>query len=132
MRRMEELLDQTFAGFGWPTQMVEGDGWSPPVDIEERDDAYILEADLPGVKREDVTVEQIGNELSISGEHKETKHTGVLRKATRRTGTFRYRVALPEQIDAAKIDAKLSDGVLTIRLPKAQKAPHKQIEVKGG
>jgi HSP20 family protein len=127
---MQELLDQTFAGLGWPSQLFERDGWAPPVDIEERDDAYVVEADLPGVKRDDVQIEQLGNELSISGECKEQQRSGVVRKRARRTGRFQYRVSLPEQIAAEEIEAKLADGVLTVRLPKAQKAARKRIEVK--
>src|SRR5918999_3185707 len=72
--RMRRMLDQTFGGFAWgpPT---EAGGWSPLVDIEEQDDAYVLEAELPGVKREDVNIEVVGNELQITGEIKEKERT---------------------------------------------------------
>jgi HSP20 family protein len=81
------------------------------------------------VKREEVQIEQIGNELAISGEFKEKEHTGVLRKQTRRTGQFAYRVVLPEQVDTEMVQAKLSDGVLTVTIPKSTKAAHKKIEI---
>ena len=56
-QRMRRMLDQTFGG-GWPSPLVtEAPGWSPLVDIEEQDDTYVLEAELPGVKREDVNIE---------------------------------------------------------------------------
>src|SRR6266446_1141453 len=80
--RMRRMLDQTFGSFGWPSP-VETRGWSPLVDIEEADDAYVVEAELPGVKREDENIE-----------------------------------------------ASLSDGVLTVRVPKAERAKRKKIEVK--
>src|SRR5918912_2900300 len=92
--RMRRMLDETFgAGLGrWPSLFQETGGWSPFVDIEERDDAYVLEAELPGVKRDDVNIELVGNELAITGELKDRERTGVLRRRTRRTGRFEYRV----------------------------------------
>jgi hypothetical protein len=62
-QRMRRMLDQTFGGFGLQSPLItEGAGWAPLVDIEEQDDAYVLEAELPGVKREDVNIEVAGNE----------------------------------------------------------------------
>jgi len=110
--------------------LTEGAGWSPFVDIEEQDDAYLLEAELPGVKRDDVNIEVVGNELSITGEIKEKERKGALRRRTRRTGRFEYRVRLPEQVDASKIDAGLDQGVLTIRVPKSERSQRQKIEIK--
>jgi HSP20 family protein len=126
--RMRRMLDETFGGYGPSFLAVES--WSPPVDIEEQDDAYVVEAEVPGVKRQDVNVELIGNDLTISGEIKEQERTGIVRKRTRRTGRFEYHVRLPDQVSADGIDAKLDDGVLIVRLPKAEKAQRKQIEIK--
>jgi HSP20 family protein len=124
--RLRELFEQTFTG------MLPGnvEVWSPLVDVEEQDDAYTLEAELPGVKKDDVKIEYAGNELTISGEIKERERKGVLRRKVRRTGSFLYRVVLPELIDAERIDAKLQDGVLVVRVPKAQKAERRKIEIK--
>lgn len=130
-QRLRQMLDQTLGGFGWPSPMLgEAAGWSPLVDIEEQDDAYVLEAELPGVKREDVNIEVIGNELSITGEIKEKQRKGAVRRRTRRTGHFEYRVRLPDEVDAAKIDASLDQGVLTVRVPKSQKAKRQKIQIK--
>jgi HSP20 family protein len=130
-QRMRRMLDQTFGGFGWPSPLLtEAAGWSPLVDIEEQDDAYVLEAELPGVKREDVNIEVAGNELSITGEIKEKERKGTLRRRTRRTGRFEYRVRLPEQVDSSKIDASLDQGVLSVRVPKTERAQRQKIEIK--
>ena len=130
-QRMRRMLDQTFGGFDWPSPLItEGAGWSPLVDIEEQDDAYALEVELPGVKREDVNIEVVGNELSITGEIKEKERTGALRRRTRRTGRFEYRVRLPEQVDAGKVEASLDQGVLTVRVPKSKRAQRQKIEIK--
>jgi HSP20 family protein len=129
--RMRRILEETFGGQGWPTQLLgEVAGWSPQVDIEEQDDAYVLEAELPGIKREDVNVEVIGNELAITGEIKERERKGTIRRRTRRTGRFEFHVTLPDQVDAANVDASLDQGVLTVRVPKAERAQRRKIEIK--
>jgi HSP20 family protein len=130
--RMRRLLDRTF-GDVWGARMpLERGGWSPVADIEEKDDQYVVQAELPGVKPEDVNIELIGNELSITGEVREEQREGVVRRRMRRYGRFDFRVALPNQPDANKVDANLEDGILTVRVPKAEKAQRRQISVKSG
>jgi HSP20 family protein len=130
--RMRRMLDETFSGLGgWPSALLETAGWSPLVDLEEQDDAYVLEAELPGVKRGDVEIELIGNELAIGGELKEKERSGIVRRRARRSGRFDYRVTLPEQVEADQIEASLADGVLTVRVPKSERAQRKKIEIKG-
>jgi len=118
------LLEDAFSGEG-PAQAA----WAPPVDIEETDDAWIVEAELPGVKRDDVNVEVRENELEISGEVKERERKGVLRRRTRRVGVFDYRVTLPGPVDAANVDARLDDGVLTVRIPKPEQARARRVDI---
>jgi HSP20 family protein len=127
---MRRMLEQTFGGLVWPSQLAQAAGWTPLVDIEEDDDAYVLKAELAGVKREDVNVEVVGNELTITGELKEQERKGIVRRRTRRTGRFDFRVSLPSQVDTEKIEANLADGVLTVRVPKSERAQRRQIEVK--
>jgi len=126
--RLRRLLDQTFGGVG--PEAPSARGWMPLANVEETDDSYLVEAELPGVKREDVTIELAGNELEISGECKQREHTGKMRKQMRRSGRFEYRMTLPGHVEAEKIDAKLADGVLTVRVPKSERAQRKKIEVK--
>jgi HSP20 family protein len=112
----------------------DGDGGAPfvpLVDIEETSDAWIVEAELPGVKREDVNVEVRGSELAISGEIKERHREGVLRRRTRKTGEFDYHVTLPGDADAENIEARLDDGILTVRIPKPEQQRPRRIDVKG-
>jgi len=128
--RLRRMLDQTFVGFALPSLVTAMAAWSPPVDIEEHDDAYVVEAELPGIDRKDVNIELVGNELTITGEIKERERKGVLRRRTRKVGRFDFRVALPEQVDPDGIEAKLDEGVLTVRIPKAQQAQRRQVEIK--
>jgi HSP20 family protein len=128
--RMRRVLDDTFGGVGFTQPFGGLMSWSPLVDLEETDDAYVVEAELPGVKRSDVEVELVGNELTISGEVKERERKGILRWQARRTGRFDYRVTLPDSVDPEKIDASLADGVLTVQVPKSEKARRRKIEIK--
>jgi HSP20 family protein len=128
--RMRRLLEQTFGGFGWAAPLTERTGWSPPVDLEETDDAYVVEAELPGVKREDVNIELVGNELSITGEVKEPERKGTVRRQSRRSGRFAYRVSLPSHLEQEKVEAKLDDGILTVTVPKSERAHRRRIEIK--
>jgi len=104
--------------------------WVPPADIEETDDSYVLQVDLPGVNRDDVNIELRDNEVRITGEIKEKERTGVLRRQTRRVGQFEFMLTLPGDIDPDKVEASLHDGVLTVRLGKAAASQPRQIEVK--
>ncbi|GAA3784498.1 Hsp20/alpha crystallin family protein [Streptomyces chiangmaiensis] len=103
--------------------------WSPLADLHETEDAYVVEAELPGMKREDIDVEVSDRELCITGEYKDREHEGVLRRSTRRTGHFEYRALLPADLKAEEITATLADGVLTVTVPKTQAAKQHHIEI---
>jgi HSP20 family protein len=104
------------------------EGWIPAVESEEADDAYVVRAELPGMKADDVDIELRGNELRITGEVTEDKGGKTLRH---RHGKFAYRATLPTDADAEKADAQLADGILTVRLPKTTHAQSRKIEIKG-
>jgi HSP20 family protein len=127
LERVRSLLDQTL-GEEIASMLTDVRAFTPPVDIEETDDAYVIEAELPGVKREDIDIELEGNELQVSGEVKQRE--GKFRRRTRRVGRFELRVALPDGVDGSAVDAKLDHGVLTVRVPKAEKAQRRKIDVK--
>jgi HSP20 family protein len=122
---MTELFESTLGGVGVPTEGM----FVPLVDIEETDDAWILEAEVPGVNRKDVNVDVRDSEVFISGEIKEKERKGILRRRTRPVGRFEFRVMLPGDVDGDGIDAKLDDGVLNVRIPKAERARPRRIEI---
>jgi HSP20 family protein len=101
----------------------------PRFDIEESEEAWIVEAELPGVKRKDVNVEVRDGELLVSGEVKERERRGILRHRTRHTGEFEIRVSLPGDVDPERVDASIEDGVLTVHIPKPERAKPRKIEV---
>ncbi|GAB88978.1 Hsp20/alpha crystallin family protein [Gordonia rhizosphera] len=123
--RFNELVDAAFGGF----EPARAGGWTPAVTIEETDDTYILEAELPGIKREDVHVELDGGIVHVHGETTEVERKGEVRHQTRRTGKFDYRVSLPGEVNADKVDAGLADGVLRLELAKASPAKARTIEI---
>jgi HSP20 family protein len=123
--RMSKLLESS-VGDGHVTS------WVPAVDIEETDEAFLVEAELPGVKRDDITVELQNNELMIHGEVKERERTGILRRRTRATGRFDYRVVLPGEVDADNVEANLQEGVLRVEVRKTEHARPRRIEITAG
>jgi HSP20 family protein len=123
--RTEQLLESFMSG----SANGNGAAWAPLVDIEETDDAWIVEAEVPGARKEDVQVDLQGNELILTGEIKQRERKGVLRRRTRRTGAFEFRVTLPGGVDPSKIDASIDDGVLTVTVPKPEPVRSRQIEV---
>lgn len=127
--RMRSLLDQTLGG-EIASLLDDVRKWTPPVDIEETEDAYVIEADIPGAKREDGDIELEGNELSVTGEIKQRE--GRFRRRTRRVGQFELRVVLPEGVDGERVDANLDHGVLTVRVPKSERAQRRRIDVQSG
>jgi HSP20 family protein len=106
------------------------DGFIPLADVEETDDAYMLEIELPGVDKKEIDISSSGRRLTITGERKESERTGVLRRRTRSVGGFVYDIQLPGEIDDKNVSATLRDGVLTVRVPKASNEQARHIEVK--
>ena len=104
-------------------------GFTPLADIEESDDAFVMEVELPGVKKGDITIEVSGRRMSVRGERKEKERDGILRRSERIVGNFSYEVTLPNDIDPDKVEASLEEGVLTVKAPKAQGARPKRIEL---
>lgn len=107
--------------------------WSPSVDIEEEEDKYVIKADLPGVKKEDIEVKLENNVLSIRGEKKTEKETGKGTKHHRTErfhGTFARSFTLPETVKADEVDASYKDGVLMLTVPKEEESKPKSIDIK--
>jgi HSP20 family protein len=102
-----------------------------PVDVKEDKEAYVLSAYLPGMKSEDLNINVVNDTVTIAGkvkDEKTTEETNYLLKEWR-NGQFSRSLTLPDELDAAKAEASLKDGVLTLRLPKAETALPKAIKV---
>jgi HSP20 family protein len=105
-------------------------GFTPLADVEESDDAYRVEIELPGVKREDVDIDIAGKRVSVRGERKEKERVGILRRRERTVGRFAYEVTLPGDVDEDGVEAQLDEGVLTVRLPKPERERPRRIPIR--
>ena len=130
LEQLQEHMDRLMQGVWSPAGGGNGGAWMPVTDIEETDDAWVIEAELPGVNRDDIIVELHGDELVISGDVKDRERRGRLRRRARRIGHFEYHVTLPGAMDEDKIEANLHDGILTVRVPKTAQAKPRRIKVK--
>ena len=116
-----------------PEQTRPGPVYSPAVDIFENDSSITVLADMPGVKAQDLKIDLRESVLTLTGRvtsPESPKESDVLREF--QTGTFFRQFTLSETIDQGKIDAKLTDGVLRLELPKVEKARPRQITVRTG
>ena len=106
--------------------------WAPAVDIQETDKEYLIKAELPEVKKEDVKVEVVDGVLTIGGERTQEKQEKgkKFHKVERLYGTFVRQFALPTEVDAAKVQAEYKDGMLNVHLPKTAAAKPKTVEVR--
>ena len=141
LREMDEgqnRLSRFFLG-GFPTGMGSGEipslavaDWSPEVDISEDDQGYLLKADLPEMKKDDVRVTVEDGILNVSGERKCQKEDQKKKfhRIERSFGTFRRSFTLPEDADSTKVTAEFRDGVLKVHLPTTTTPKSKAIQVK--
>ena len=134
----DELLRAT-RGRGWrPGQQYYSDAspavWAPPVDISERKDAYLVTAELPGIKASDVEITVEDGLLTIQGERHFAHDSAEekMHRSERFYGVFRRSITLPSHVEADKIEASAQDGVLQIMVPKAPEVQAKRIQVRAG
>jgi HSP20 family protein len=134
-RRMHSLFTPiTLRGDGGREEAITTTEWEPLVDISEDDKEYVITAELPELRKEDVKVSVDNGVLAISGERKfenEEKHKKYHR-VERAYGSFTRSFSLPTDADAARINAEFKDGVLKVHLRKNESAKPKAIDIKVG
>jgi HSP20 family protein len=108
-------------------------GWTPAVDVRETDSGFLVSADLPGLTKDDIEVTVKDGVLALSGERKQEIEEGDAgaghRILERRYGRFQRSFSLPRGVDAEKVEAQFSDGVLKVTLPKTAAAKPRRIEI---
>ena len=97
------------------------------VNVSEQDDAYILSALVPGLKAEDLNIQVLENVVSIEGEYHSADTEYLLNELP--SGSFSRALRLPTEIQAEKVEAKITDGVLTLNLPKAESSRPKKVNI---
>jgi len=128
---LQDEFNRFFEDFGLGSAVAQED-FSPAMDIRETDEAYIVEADVPGIKREDVKIEINDDVLTIKGERKveQEENKKDYRRIERQYGSFRRSVSIPDGIQHDAVEAKFVDGVLRVTLPKREDTKPRRIEVK--
>ena len=139
-KEMDELQRRLTSMFGLGSQRLANGKeetmtvtqWLPLVDITEDDKEYLITAELPEVKKEDVKVAVENGVLTISGERKSEKEekNKKYHRIERAYGSFERSFIVPDDADADKVNAEFKDGVLKVHLPKSERSKAKQIEVK--
>jgi len=126
---LDRLFEAPFGELARASHLMSG--WAPALDVYEDKDKFVVKAELPGMKREDIELSFHEGSLSISGERKsETRHNDAeTHRAERFFGRFQRTVTLPAAVAADKVKAEYKDGVLTITLPKTEEAKPKHIDV---
>lgn len=116
------------------TELLANSDWSPAVDIAETPEDYLIKAELPDVKKEEVKVTMEEGVLRISGERKHEKEEKGKKyhRVERSYGSFMRSFQMPNAVDAAKVTAEFKDGVLNVRLPKTERTTPPTVDVKIG
>ncbi len=129
VRFFEDRIDRVFErALGRDRQTP----WMPAMDVYETDDTFVVTVELPGLSASDVDVQVEDSTLTINGKREFSTEVSEERyhRVERRYGEFSRAVTLPPLVDASAVDARFSDGVLTVEIPKTEKARPKKIEVR--
>ncbi len=131
MRNEINRLVETRAGGDTDSNVVATSDWVPPVDIIEREDAFVILADVPGVDPARIEINMENGVLSIKGERLTQEDRSLYKRVERARGTFYRRFSLPDTADPERITAKSRHGVLEITIPKVEKVQPRRISVEG-
>ncbi len=135
-REIEDMFDRYTRAGGVPRgggqEVARPGDWTPRVDIAETDQAFVIKAEVPEVKKDDVKITVDNGILSICGERKREKEEQgkTFHRVERFYGQFTRSFTLPENVDEDNITATFKDGMLSLEIPKTEKAQPKAIEVK--
>lgn len=129
LNQLQREMDNLIRRDGDTTSPVSD--WTPAVDIAETENAFVLHADVPGVKPEDIEINMENNVLTLSGkrDYESTEEKNGYKRVERVRGKFYRRFSLPNSVDGEKISAKTANGVLEINIPKQTKVLPRKIAV---
>ncbi|MDF1578138.1 MAG: Hsp20/alpha crystallin family protein [Desulfurivibrionaceae bacterium] len=134
LREMEDFFDRFSRPMGrqFGRELARAGEWAPRVDISENDKEFVINAEIPDIKKEDVKVNVENGVLTLRGERKQEKEEKdkKFHRIERFYGSFCRSFTLPDNVDEAKIDATFKDGMLKLTIPKIESKKPKAIEVK--
>lgn len=132
--RLHDLLPGLWNRNGNTSELWKASDWEPAVDIEESDTEFLITADLPDVKKEDIQLTVRDGILTLSGEKKtkSEEKSKTFHRVERFQGSYKRSFALPDNVDEEKLDANYKDGVLKVSLPKlpaTEKTPEREVAI---
>lgn len=131
MLKVRREMDQLFSDLTGGAVLGNGSGVFPALNVREEGERFCVEAEIPGIKPEDIDIAVEGNTLTIRGERKPDGMEDVsYHRRERKAGRFQKAITLPSEINAEAVGAECKDGVLRLVLPKAEQAKPKKITVK--
>ena len=131
LQRLNRILDEAFGGPPFPDQSTITSTWFAPTDVSEDESSLQISMELPGVEPDDVRLSLENNILTIRGEKRQRSEEDAERihRFERTYGLFERTFALPNTVDPDKIEAHYDNGVLVVRIPKAERARPREIRV---
>ncbi len=130
-RHFEDILGRPFLPAAWRRIPTVEMGWAPAIEVFEKEDKFVVKAEIPGMKEEDIDISVVGDTLTVKGERKaesEVKEEDYY-CCERSYGSFSRSITVPSNVDATKIEASYENGVLEVSLPKAPEVKPKKIAV---
>jgi HSP20 family protein len=135
LRRMQHEFDRLFGNFfpgvGLDSDDDQSASWAPRLDVVESADAFLFEFDVPGVEKDDIQIKLHDGVLTVSGEKtgRELREDDSVVRVERFVGRFFRSFSIPTAIEAGKIEATFNNGVLSVRLPKAEESKPRKIKI---
>lgn len=130
-RRFEETFGHPFMPALWRRLPAEEREWAPPIEMFEKEDKFVVKAELPGMKKEEIDISVVGDTLTIKGERK--AETEVKEEdyycCERSYGSFFRSITVPAAVDTDKIEAAYENGILEVSLPKVPEVKPKKVEI---
>jgi HSP20 family protein len=135
LEEVERYMDEILAGWPfrtWRRLPAEELSWSPPIEMYEKDDRFVVRTELPGVRSEAIDISITGDTLTVKGEREVSKEVKdeEYHRSEIAYGSFSRSIAMPAAVDAKGIEASYEDGVLEVTVPKAKEAKPAKIQIK--
>ena len=130
---MNRMVNEFFGGGNGEAAGTGMGSWTPAVDIHETEDGFVIKAELPGVSKDDVSIDVHQNTLTLRGQRKHEAEVkqDKYHRVERAYGSFQRSFVLPTVVDQDKVQATYKDGVLELHLPKSEAAKPKRIAING-
>jgi len=131
LNRMRRQMDRIMENFMDRPAGSLGAGVYPAINLTEDENHYYMRAELPGIKSEDLDIQATGNNVTVSGERRIEAEESSARyhRREREAGKFSRVFAMPRNIDAGRVEARLINGILTVKVPKAESARPRRIQI---